>query len=204
MSKMKLKKPTKQDIRGGICSCSGLIESYSFATEVIMRDPHGGLVGIDVCIASEIGKLWMSGIETVECCCGHGHMRPSVIVKEESIPKMEQLGYRHYTEAFPEHDYIFVLANRQLPIKEENPYAENWKDNPDRLAWGGDEAEVLRYMREMDEETLLDNLRDSGTLYDRPPFHFPALYELKRRGAIVIGPNGWVHVPESARSRHGS
>lgn len=39
-------------------------------------------VSVDACIASVISHLWECGIRTLNCCCGHGTEKPSIIFDE--------------------------------------------------------------------------------------------------------------------------
>jgi len=50
-------------------------------------------IQIDKDIEKEIKELWKKGIETIECCSGHGKSRGCIIVKESSVKKMKELGY---------------------------------------------------------------------------------------------------------------
>ena len=192
----------KKDMRLGVCSCEEGIKWRSSVTEVVMRAPDGGLVSIDVCIASEIGKLWMNGVETVESCCGHGYDFPSVYVAAGSVEKMEQLGYEHYEDLDPKQS--FILTGKPLPVKAANPYAEGWKTRGgDRTANNPDEAEILRYMREVDEEDLKGHAfyeeEDENGEEEYSPMKFPALYELKRRGRLVPTQGGFAPIPQGLK-----
>lgn len=51
------------------------------------------IVCVDTCIATEIGYLWHQGVMTLNSCCGHKKLKPSVVVTIESIKKMHELGY---------------------------------------------------------------------------------------------------------------
>lgn len=190
---------TEEDLlRNGVCSCVGMVESYSFATAVVMREPGGGLVNIDVCIATEIGRLWMNGVETIECCCGHGSHYPSVFVAESSVKKMEELGYQHYEDLDPSR--AFILSGKLLPIKADNPVAEGWKTRGgDRTANNPDEAEILRYMREVDEDQLHGHAFYIGDEGEESSMKWPTLYELKRRGRIVLASGGFAALPKGMR-----
>ena len=48
---------------------------------------------LDRCVAEEIMQLWMKGITTTGCCCGHGKVAPFINVGTKDIPKMKKLGY---------------------------------------------------------------------------------------------------------------
>lgn len=54
------------------------------------------VIKVDKCLADEIQHLWKQGIKTAVCCCGHGYSLGFIEVFDESIPKMEKLGYIHY------------------------------------------------------------------------------------------------------------
>jgi len=62
-----------------------------------MKAPHvtrnGGWVSIDICICQEMAELWAMGIKTLNSCCGHNKVLPSVIVEPEDAKRMEELGY---------------------------------------------------------------------------------------------------------------
>ena len=49
---------------------------------------------LDRCIAEEVMQLWMKGIITTGCCCGHGKVAPFIGVATEDIPKMKEMGYQ--------------------------------------------------------------------------------------------------------------
>lgn len=53
-------------------------------------------IHIDKCLSKEIQELWKQGIKTTGCCCGHGMLLGYIGVLDESIEKMEELGYEHY------------------------------------------------------------------------------------------------------------
>lgn len=77
----------------GECHCEN-IEFGTYDNQVIMRHPGGKLVGIDTCIATEIGWLWHQGINTLNSCCGHKKLLPTVIVHSDDYEKMDNLGYK--------------------------------------------------------------------------------------------------------------
>lgn len=53
-------------------------------------------IQVDECLADEIEGLWIKGIRTTGCCCGHGKVLGFIGVQKEDISKMEDLGYVHY------------------------------------------------------------------------------------------------------------
>lgn len=50
-------------------------------------------IGIDVCLALEIQRLWRAGIRTSGHCCGHGREPAFISVWPESVEAMRVLGY---------------------------------------------------------------------------------------------------------------
>lgn len=59
-------------------------------------DEYKESIQVDECIADEIEELWNKGIKTMGCCCGHGLELGFIQVANDSILKMEKLGYQHY------------------------------------------------------------------------------------------------------------
>lgn len=79
----------------GECHCKN-IEFGTYDNQVVMKHPSGKLVGIDTCIATEIGWLWHQGINTLNSCCGHKKLLPTVIVHSDDYEKMDNLGYKFH------------------------------------------------------------------------------------------------------------
>jgi hypothetical protein len=79
------------------CFCKD-VDFGSYDHQVSMKCPlierNDGWVCIDVCIATEIAELWHKGIKTLNSCCGHQKLQPTVIVDEKDEPKMIELGYK--------------------------------------------------------------------------------------------------------------
>lgn len=112
-----------------VCSCVG-VQFQNYDATVSMKTPEGRWVAIDVCIATEIGRLWMRGVVTLGSCCGHGQMTPHVIVTAESVPKMRELGYDQWR--FPGRaedlgDDIFALTGKAVPVLAGNVYYQAWQ-----------------------------------------------------------------------------
>lgn len=62
------------------CHCVD-VEMGSHDNQVSMLNPFTNKwICVDTCIATYVGWLWHQGIETLNSCCGHGKVRPSVIV----------------------------------------------------------------------------------------------------------------------------
>lgn len=79
----------------GECHCKN-IEFGTYDNQVVMKHPSGKLVGIDTCIATEIGWLWHQGINTLNSCCGHKKLPSTVIVHSDDYEKMDNLGYKFH------------------------------------------------------------------------------------------------------------
>jgi len=53
--------------------------------------------------------LWKHGVVTGGSCCGHGKLFPMINVEDESIEKMEELGYDHDTNGNEEQNrFTFI------------------------------------------------------------------------------------------------
>ena len=63
-----------------------------FATERYSI-PGAKPVGIDRCILPTVEALWADGIETVECCCGHGKATGYIAVKPQHVADMLMRGF---------------------------------------------------------------------------------------------------------------
>lgn len=66
-------------------------------------------VSVDPCIAVEVHKLWLQGIRTTGCCCGHNTHKPYIGVVKEDISKMKELGYKvqpHEVDKYREDSFI--------------------------------------------------------------------------------------------------
>jgi len=78
------------------CNCNN-IEIGSYDRQILLHSPahmpkDNGYC-IDLCISQEITFLWMNGIATTGCCCGHNKVAGFIGVVEEDIYKMKSLGY---------------------------------------------------------------------------------------------------------------
>lgn len=65
---------------------------------------------IDTCLANEIASLWALGIKTANSCCGHKKGGGWILVYEESIQAMRDLGYIQVHQSRPE--IFFSAASR--------------------------------------------------------------------------------------------
>ncbi len=77
-----------------MCSCKNIRGASKGAFDQMIQLPYKDkMVSIDPCIVDEIKSLWAVGIHTGGSCCGHNNHEGTIIVYEESIPKMHKLGY---------------------------------------------------------------------------------------------------------------
>lgn len=97
-----------------ICGCHGFGSKKTYSKQVLINVPTCliSLIGkskiaIDPCIEEEIKFLWSKGIATINSCCGHNKLMPSVVVLEEDEPKMRELGY----QSLPEDSHVFILKS---------------------------------------------------------------------------------------------
>lgn len=68
----------------------------TYSNSIAVLDPHsptGKVVNVDQCIYLEVRQLWIKGIRTTGCCCGHNINRGFIGVVNEDIPVMKSLGY---------------------------------------------------------------------------------------------------------------
>ncbi len=92
----------------GSCHCVD-VEPGTYDNQVSMLDANEKWVCIDTCIATAIGWLWHHDVVTLNSCCGHGRMNPTVIVAEESIARMLELGFVHDDTPCVVPDQLFRL-----------------------------------------------------------------------------------------------
>lgn len=72
-----------------------------------LKESYPNGVCIDVCIALEITNLWNAGVKTLNSCCGHGATAASIVVADESINEMIELGYQ-LDPNYPNRSDIFL------------------------------------------------------------------------------------------------
>ena len=58
-------------------------------------------------IEEEIKFLWSKGIATINSCCGHDKLPPTVVVLEEDELRMRELGY----QSLPISTHVFILKS---------------------------------------------------------------------------------------------
>lgn len=81
------------------CKCVG-VEIGSYGRQIWVHAPahmpkDNGYC-LDLCISQEVMQLWMKGITTNGCCCGHNKRIGYIGVSELDALKMIELGYEWY------------------------------------------------------------------------------------------------------------
>lgn len=79
-----------------MCNCKN-IEIGSYDNTVALKAPDWSsknTICVDLCLKEEILHLWSIGIRTTGCCCGHNKIEGFIVVIDEDIPKMKELGYQ--------------------------------------------------------------------------------------------------------------
>jgi hypothetical protein len=95
-----------------MCSCVD-IEIGSYQNQIVVHAPahmpKSNGYCLDRCIAEEIMELWIMGVTTTGCCCGHNKVEGYIGVIDEDIPKMKELGYKvAFNECRPGDEDSFV------------------------------------------------------------------------------------------------
>lgn len=87
------------------CNCIN-VEFGTYERTVGMKCPfietNDGWVCIDICIARAIAEMWALGIKTLNSCCGHGKLEPTVIVDMKNVKHAWIHGYRMVPEGTKE------------------------------------------------------------------------------------------------------
>lgn len=55
---------------------------------------HGEYFMVDKCCRNEVLWLLNNGVQTVNCCCGHGKDIPTCIIRNESVDLAKSFGYQ--------------------------------------------------------------------------------------------------------------
>lgn len=100
--------------RGVKCRCYN-IEMGSYGNQIWVHAPdhmpkENGYC-LDRCVAEEVMQLWMKGITTTGCCCGHQTEHAYIGVIDPDIPKMKEMGYK-------------VAPNKSRPGAEDSFYPQ--------------------------------------------------------------------------------
>ena len=72
-------------------------------------------VYVDKCIVDEINYLISQGVKTINSCCGHKILKPSVLVKDESVDKMTKLGYVRVEDSQSEYaEFMLKMSEEEI------------------------------------------------------------------------------------------
>lgn len=77
------------------CNCEN-IAIGSYDNQVALQAPiwsQKNRISVDSCLSSEIRYLWLCGVRTTGCCCGHNQLEPYIGVEPKSVNIMQKLGY---------------------------------------------------------------------------------------------------------------
>ena len=86
------------------------IGSHECNELVVYNNEQHRLIGVDKCLIPEIQSLWLRGITTVGCCCGHdGAADPYIQVDQFDSEKMEELGYTRQEPKMDGDGFLFGL-----------------------------------------------------------------------------------------------
>ena len=78
-----------------MCQCVN-VEFGSYDNQVMLNAPSWSsyeFICVDKCLEEEVRRLWVLGIKTTGCCCGHNKLDSYIGVWDEDIPKMKEIGY---------------------------------------------------------------------------------------------------------------
>lgn len=67
--------------------------TYECQNLVINNMDDNRVIGIDRCLIPEIQSLWVRGIATLGCCCGHVGGKAYIQVAQKDSKQMVELGY---------------------------------------------------------------------------------------------------------------
>lgn len=68
------------------CDCHSYNAGWGTIPEVQVEAPGDWkmMICLDACIAETIQELWKRGVMTEGSCCGHGKIKPSVVVSQDA------------------------------------------------------------------------------------------------------------------------
>lgn len=106
------------------CNCHSYNRESGEAPNVILPVPEHiraytdgrETVCIDACIADTIKYLWLRGLPTLNSCCGHNDMEPSVIIPQECEPQR----YLDALTQFDDRDWVVSRWERVVYRKANN------------------------------------------------------------------------------------
>lgn len=98
------------------------IGTYECQQLVICDNEQQRILSLDRCLIPEVQSLWVRGITTVGCCCGHMRADPYIQVNQFDSEAMRRLGYRQLEPRMDDDGFLCGLdcfePKTTLPIKE--------------------------------------------------------------------------------------
>lgn len=88
------------------CCCIG---SHDCSELVIYNNEQHRIIGVDKCLIPEIQSLWLRGITTIGCCCGHKRGTPYIQVDQFDSEKMYKLGYKRQEPKMGKDGFLYGL-----------------------------------------------------------------------------------------------
>lgn len=86
------------------------VGSHACNELVIYNNDQHRIISIDKCLIPEIHSLWLRGVTTIGCCCGHdGEREPYIQVDQFDSEKMEELGYIRQQPKMGTDGFLFGL-----------------------------------------------------------------------------------------------
>ena len=64
------------------CNCHSYNTGVGETPNRLMTAPDGKSVCVDECIADTLQHLWGEGVATLNSCCGHGRVKPSIVLPQ--------------------------------------------------------------------------------------------------------------------------
>lgn len=100
------------------------VGTYDCQQLVIYNNDQRRIIGIDKCLVPEIQSLWLRGITTIGCCCGHKKGTSYIQVDQFDAEKMSRLGYQRQEPKMDSEGFLYGLdcftSKTKAPIKEIN------------------------------------------------------------------------------------
>lgn len=98
------------------------VGSYECQQLVIYNNERNRIISVDKCLIPEIQSLWLRGITTIGCCCGHGNGGEYIQVDQFDSDDMCKLGYKQLDPQIGDDGFLYGLdcfkPKTCLPVKE--------------------------------------------------------------------------------------
>lgn len=98
------------------------VGTYECQQLVICNNEQHRILSIDKCLIPEVQSLWLRGITTIGCCCGHKKVDPYIQVDQFDSDSMRKLGYWQHEPKMDDSGFLCGLdcfePKTLLPVKE--------------------------------------------------------------------------------------